>query len=163
MSKPLILAIDVGKGGGLAWQFEGATLCEKMPGSESGVLELLSDLKTLHQHGVGDPRQPPVAYVERVSGFIGNAHPGSRMFNFGEGYGFLKGVLQCAGWRLILVRPQEWQKELGLMNRDKLPKNKWKNKLKDEAKRLYPDQKPTLATADALLLLEYARRTGGSR
>ena len=99
-----------------------------------------------------------MAYVEKVSGFIGNAHPGSRMFSFGEGYGFIKGVLQCAGWRLVLVRPQEWQKELGLFNHDKLPRNKWKNKLKDEAKRLFPDQKPTLATADALLLLEYARK-----
>ena len=158
MSTPLLLAIDIGKSGGLSWQFESAILCEKMPPSESGVLELLTDLKSLHDHGSSDSRNPPVAYVEKVSGFIGNAHPGSRMFNFGEGYGFVKGVLQCGGWRVVLVRPQEWQKELGLFNKEKLSRNKWKNILKDEAKRLYPNQKVTLATADSFLILEYGRR-----
>ncbi len=158
MPSPLLLAVDVGKSGGLAGQFDSATLCERMPPSESGVLELLADLKALHGYGVSDARKSPVAYVEKVCGFIGNAHPGSRMFSFGEGFGFIKGVLQCAGWRLVLVRPQDWQKELGLFNDEKLPRNKWKNKLKDEAKRLFPDQKPTLATSDALLILEYGRK-----
>ena len=158
MLTPLLLAIDIGKSGGLAWKFQGDTLCEKMPATESEVLGLLRELKGIHGHELNTERNPPVAYVEKVGGFIGNAHPGSRMFNFGEGYGFIKGVLQCAGWRLVLVRPQDWQKGLGLSNPDKLPRNKWKNKLKDEAQRLFPTQRPTLATADALLILEYAGR-----
>ena len=146
MSAPLLAAIDVGKSGGIAWHFEDAVVCEKMPASESGVLELLLDMKSLHQHGTTDTRKPPVVYIEKVSGFIGHAHPGSRMFSFGEGYGFLKGVLMATGWKIILVTPQVWMKSLGLCNSQKLPPNKWKNKLKDEACRLYPDQKPTLAT-----------------
>lgn len=158
MSLPLLAAIDVGKSGGIAWRFENATLCEKMPPCESSVMELLIDLKAQHLQGANDSSQPPVVYIEKVSGFIGNARPGSHMFKFGEGFGFLKGVLMATGWKIILVRPQAWMKDLGLCNSQKLPTNKWKNVLKDEACRLYPDQKPTLATADALLILEYARK-----
>lgn len=163
MALPILVAIDVGKSGGIAWRFEGATLCAKMPDSDSGVLELLRELSELHRVEVADPDKPPVVYIEKVSGYIGTAHPGSRMFNFGEGYGFLRGVLMSTGWKIIMVAPRVWLKSLGLSNSLKLPPHKWKRSLKEEAVRLYPDQKPTLATADALLILEYARREQACR
>ena len=38
----------------------------------------------------------------------------------------------------------------------------WKSKLKGSAQRLYPHLRVTLQTADALLILEYGRKTRGS-
>jgi len=62
--------------------------------------------------------------------------------------------------RVELVRPQKWQKALGLGSASGCAsKTEWKNKLKAAAQRLYPHLKPTLATADALLILDFARRT----
>ena len=155
MPTPLLAAIDVGKSGGVAWNFCGATDCTKMPPSQSGVLELLRELRGCHRAEICDPACAPVVFIERVSGYIGQAHPASRMFNFGEGYGFLQGVLVADGWRVYLVTPQKWQGALDLRNTDKLSKPHWKRYLKDEAARSFPHLSPTLATADSLLILRY--------
>lgn len=42
-------------------------------------------------------------------------------------------------------------------------KQSFKNRLKDKAQQLFPREKVTLATADALLIAEYARRQFGGR
>jgi hypothetical protein len=56
-----------------------------------------------------------------------------------------------------MVRPQTWQKNLGIgTSRTCASKTEWKNKLKALAQRKFPDAKVTLATADALLILDYA-------
>ncbi|HEV7926093.1 MAG TPA: hypothetical protein VGR14_12095, partial [Verrucomicrobiae bacterium] len=101
-----------------------------------------------------------IAIVEEVGGYIGKAQPGSTAFKFGRNFGFILGVLQTLGIRVELVRPQKWQKALSLGSATGCAsKTEWKNKLKASAQRLYPHLKPTLATADALLILDYARRT----
>ncbi len=117
--------------------------------------------------------------MEEVGGYIGEKQPGSVMFEFGRGVGFFHGALMALGCRLELVRPQTWQKVLGLgiSGRQRSPpgaseeerhriqivnqriKREWKNKLKEEAEKLYPALKVTLKTCDSLLLLEYANRT----
>ena len=97
--------------------------------------------------------------LEEVNGFVGKAQPGSAMFKFGEGYGFLKGVVQALGIRLVLVRPQVWQKAFGLGTASRCAsKSEWKNKLKAEAQRRFPELNVTLKTADALLILDWALR-----
>ena len=80
------------------------------------------------------------------------------MFSFGEGFGFLKGCLMSLGFRVVLVRPQRWQKQLSLGSKKEHGKA-WKNHLKANAQRLFPNAEITLKTADALLLLEYATQT----
>jgi hypothetical protein len=57
-----------------------------------------------------------------------------------------------------LVRPQKWQGYLSL-GKSEGDKTKWKNKLKQRAQSLFPSLDVTLATADALLLLEYGNKT----
>jgi hypothetical protein len=95
--------------------------------------------------------------MEEVSGFAGGpGQPGSRMFNFGRGFGFILGALQMAGWSVELVRPQKWQKALGLGTRGESSKKDWKNKLKAVAQRQFPGVEVTLSTADALLIMQYA-------
>ena len=78
------------------------------------------------------------------------------MFKFGRGVGVLIGALMAFGWRVIEVTPQKWQKHIGLGTRGSMSKTEWKNKLKSEAQRRYPDLTVTLSTADALLIMEYA-------
>ena len=102
-----------------------------------------------------------VCVLEKVGGYAGKGQPGSAMFVFGENFGFWKGVIQALEIRLELVRPQVWQKGLGLGTASACgSKPEWKNKLKAEAQRRFPHLTVTGRTADALLLLDYAMRTG---
>ena len=100
-----------------------------------------------------------VCVLEQVGGFVGKGQPGSAMFKFGEHFGFIKGVVQTLGIKLVLVRPQTWQKDFGLGTAANCAsKSDWKNKLKAEAQRRFPHLPVTLATADALLILEWHLR-----
>lgn len=59
----------------------------------------------------------------------------------------------------MLVRPQVWQKVFNLGTAASCAsKSEWKNKLKAEAQRRFPHLPVTLATADALLILEWRLR-----
>ena len=150
-----IIAIDPGKTGGIAYKLDNASLdaAMPMPETEGDILETICHV---HESST-DPRNA-VAYIEQVGGFVkGRPAPGSRMFNFGRNFGYLLGVLQGLHFRIELVRPQEWQKAFGL-GASNGNKTKWKNKLKQKAQQLFPEQKVTLSTADALLLLEYGKR-----
>lgn len=102
------------------------------------------------------------AVMEQVNGFTGQGQPGSRMFTFGDGYGFMRGVLRTLQIPLTLYRPQQWQRGLGLGTRGSLTKAQWKRKLKVTAEQLFPKLHVTLATADALLLLRYHLQVVGA-
>ncbi len=78
------------------------------------------------------------------------------MFNFGDGFGYLRGLLAMAGVKLVLVRPQQWMK--GIPGAIGAEKSARKRALKEHAARLFPSLKVTLKTADALCLAEYARQ-----
>ena len=152
-------AVDPGASGGVAvWAF-GKTFCHPMPATEGDRLELIRDLARLAKveslpHG---PSVNCLCVLEQVGGFVGKGQPGSAMFKFGEHFGFLKGVVQALGIRLVLVRPQVWQKSFGLGTASSCAsKTAWKNKLKAEAQRRFPHLAVTLATADALLILDWA-------
>ena len=154
----ITIAIDPGLSGGVAYQLDlQPAQAVAMPATEGDLVDLLRSL-------TADANEA-VAYVEEVGGYIGKAQPASSAFKFGRNFGFILGVLQTLGVRVDLVRPQRWQKSLGLGSASGCAsKSEWKNKLKASAQRLYPNLKPTLATGDALLILDYARRTrpGGS-
>ena len=147
------IAIDPGAAGGIAVQRDNQPVsATPMPATEGDIVDFL--------RAIAAEADAVVAIVEEVGGYIGKAQPGSRAFTFGRHFGFILGVLQTLGVRVELVRPQKWQKALSLGSASGCAsKTEWKNKLKASAQRLYPRLKPTLATADALLILDYARRT----
>lgn len=156
----LIIAIDPGASGSIV-TFN--TCNQKIDtyslSDDSEVRDLFESLKS--EYGA----ENIVCYLEQVGGFVaGNPAPGSAMFNFGDGYGYVRGVIDAARIRRNLVRPQVWQKGIpGIV-----PKMKGamrKRALKEYSARLYPALKVTLKTADALAILEYARRIelGGMR
>jgi hypothetical protein len=173
----MLIAIDPGVAGGIAVLYRGSgKVCStKMPETDGDIKAFLDE------HTKGADRN--VAIIEKVSGFMGGeGQPGSAMFSFGESYGFIRGILTEKGFRIELIRPQDWQKVLGLGHREHSRcllkpgypgyaeekkavnnlnaqyKREWKNKLKERAQQLYPDQKVTLSTSDVLLILEAGRR-----
>ncbi len=129
-----------------------------MPATQGDLLELLRSLKTAAEVECAPGRGDDIVCVlEEVSGFAGQAQPGSAMFRFGEHFGFIKGAVQALGIRLVMVRPQAWQKGFGLGTASACRmKSEWKNKLKAEAQRRFPHLNVTLKTADALLMLEHS-------
>ena len=152
----VVIAIDPGVSGGIAVSAFGKTLAYAMPETEGDRLELLRSFKTTANVEGADC----VCVLEEVNGFVGKAQPGSAMFKFGAHYGFLKGVAQALGIRLVLVRPQVWQRVFGLGTAASCANSReWKNKLKAEAQRRFPELNVSLKTADALLILEWARVT----
>jgi hypothetical protein len=146
-----MMAIDPGASGGFAWlDIDGNTNCAAMPPTEGDVCDLIRERRA---DGC------LVAYVEEVCGFCGVGQPGSAMFKFGRGFGFLLGALMAHGIRVELVKPQKWQKHFGLGGvKSSGGKTAWKTKLKAEAQRRFPDQTVTLKTADALLILDWAQQ-----
>jgi crossover junction endodeoxyribonuclease RuvC len=78
-------------------------------------------------------------------------------FKFGQSYGFLRGCLVASGIPFEEVSPQVWQKELGCLSKGD------KNVTKARAQSLFPQLRITHATADALLICEYARRLWSRR
>jgi crossover junction endodeoxyribonuclease RuvC len=150
----VVMAIDPGVSGGIAVSAFGKTFCHAMPATDGDRVEMIRSFQQM----AASECVSPVCVLEEVSGFVGKAQPGSAMFKFGEGYGFLKGVIQALGIKLVLVRPQVWQKAFGLGTASRCAsKSEWKNKLKAEAQRRFPQLPVTLATADALLILEWVR------
>lgn len=96
-----------------------------------------------------------------------HAMPGqgvSSTFAFGRDLGQRETAVTASGIELEFVTPQAWQKEFGLIVRkqfgvEPLTKTQKKNKHKMVAQKLFPFIKVTHATADALLIAEYAKRT----
>jgi len=145
-----LIAIDPGKSGGIAWKMAYGARAIAMPPTEP---DIALKLKEIYYH-----LDKPTVLIEEVGGYIGRPQPGSAMFTFGRNFGFLLGVLTCLSARIVLVRPQKWQGYLGL-GKSEGNRTKWKNKLKQKAQNLYPGLDITLATSDALLILEYGAKT----
>ena len=144
-----ILSIDPGAAGGFAWRDRDSNFfAQAMPQTPGDVLDALTEIHAMNP-GI-------IAVMEKVGGFIaGNPAPGSTMFNFGHGVGFIEGVLMARSVSLEIVTPQKWQKHHQLGTRGNMTKGEWKNKAKAMAQRLYPMLKVTLGVSDALLILEY--------
>lgn len=151
----MIISIDPGQAGGIAYRFlKGTAGAFKMPPTPHDILGQLRDFACC-AIVAGDPI---TVVIEEQTGCGGIRTSAPSMFKFGKGYGYLLGVCDTLQIRVELVRPQRWMKDLGLGTRDKsLPRSAWKNKLRERAAQLFPALKVTLATADALLMLEWKR------
>lgn len=142
------IGIDPGKSGGIAWIQDGKPCAEKMPETLLELWELIQDI--LHANSIWPNKQPCVAVLEQVSAMPGQGV--TSCFTFGNGFGHLEMALTAAGIPFVRVRPQKWQKDMQCMTKGD------KNVSKRRAQEMFPSLKITHATADALLLAEYARR-----
>jgi len=148
------MGIDPGKSGGIAVLFGNEVIATKMPDTEGDVL-----------HWIRTSSFNAVAVIEKVGGYVGKGkdgkggQPGSAMFVFGMGYGGLRMALLACSIPFEDHTPQRWQKAIMKSSRGKSEtKGQWKNRCKAKAQQLFPTQKVTLATADALLIALYCKR-----
>lgn len=173
MALTTYIGIDPGATGGIAILCGSAVQVHTMPHSEQSIYDLIRTHTS--------PPGRCCAAIEQVSGFIGEAHPGSAMFSFGQNYGFLRACLIACGLTpnkgdptlgtFISVLPQRWQHDITvptptgrIIPRSKgEPKTEWKNRLKWNAQQLFPTKRYprlsiTLRTADALLIVTYLKQ-----
>lgn len=154
--KPVYIGIDPGLSGGLILIQDGVPRGGPMPDTE---LDVWTWIRTVS----AGPRDK-FAMIEDVW-----ARPGqgvTSMFTFGKGYGGLCMALTAAAIPYERVRPQVWQRALGITPKHKSEKgNAWKDRLRATAQRLYPKLdfwNETLsvqrAVSDALLIATYCQR-----
>lgn len=143
------IGIDPGVGGGMAWVLPGGMAPDvgKVGLKDKTEADIVTWMKVLcadeYGHGL-------YAVIEKVSSSPQMGVVSS--FTFGRSYGFLRGVLSALAIPYVEVRPQAWQKAMGCLTKGD------KNVTKALAQQLYPGERVTHATADALLLATYCRR-----
>jgi hypothetical protein len=146
----LVIAIDPGNKGGVASGVAGVPpRLDKLPPEGAELVALLRDIVSSSKEYDGGEVS---LVLEQVGGYAGTGHPGSSMFRFGQSYGTVLGVAAAMGMNAELVTPQVWQRRLNIGVRGLRTKSQWKSLLRKHAISLYPTLKPTLQTADALLL-----------
>jgi hypothetical protein len=144
----IIIGIDPGTNGGIAWiTSDGKACAEKMPDTLQDLWELIESI------GFDIPDYTPYqikAYIEQVSSSPQMGVVSA--FTFGRGYGNIEMALTAAGIPFERVRPQVWQKALGCLTKGD------KNITKRKAQELYPSIKVTHAIADSLLIANYGTK-----
>lgn len=146
----IYIGIDPGKNGGIAFiqtNQEELILYKNHVFEESTLIETCKHFTPYNCKCV----------VEKV-----NAMPGQgvvSMFNFGQNFGFIQGVLKAYQIPFELVPPQKWKKEFSVTSD--------KNTSIEVCKKLFPFvnlkatprcKKDHDGMAEALLMAEYARR-----
>lgn len=160
-SNRLFIGIDPGLSGGLVGINGHSIAMSVMPETENKVWRWVKDNIV---DGIDWRLGVPHAYLEKVSS---SPQMGvSSSFTFGKGYGVLLGCLTAADIPFEEVRPQVWQKGLGIPQRKKTENiTAWKTRLIRHAQKLYPNLEAwnenktyQRSIADALLIATYCKR-----
>ena len=147
----LIVAIDPGVNGGLALlDQDGVVTVQKMPGTDYEVVSFLVEVSNTAKEIDCYLEEPPL-YAGKV---IPGASVGKMMWNCGVIYG----AAVCLGWKMHRVRPAIWQKAHTCGTKGERSTTEWKNVLKSRAAELWPTVDVRLWNADALLILDAAKR-----
>ena len=143
----IYIGIDPGKSGAMAVIFEGMERTVLVPFDDREYTNVLRNLNS----------QIAKACLEHVTAMPGQGV--TSMFNFGQNFGYIRGLLEALQVPYELVRPQKWKKEFSITGD--------KNSSIEVCKRLFPGivlrrtercRKDDDGLAEALLMAEYARR-----
>ena len=141
-----LLAIDPGKGGGIAYEdTDGSVHALPMPDTVADMELLLRTLVC----------SETVCFIEDLPMYRGKMNLRSTAVLF-RNFGRLEGVLASLKCRVEYLKPDWWQKQLRL-GKSADHGDRWKAHLKEHAQALFPKVDVTLKTADALLILEAGR------
>lgn len=142
-----IIAIDPGASGGIAWvDMEGIVQACRLEDTDSNIVEQIKNF------AFGSS----IFVIEDVPKHCGFPRPASSTFVMAYNYGLICGVVMARSLPLHRVRPQVWQAGIG--STKKTQGKGWKRWLAGIAQERFPHLKVTQKTADALLILDYARR-----
>jgi len=142
------IAIDPGS--------KGAIACFSCTSPENVGISSLSDPPQLSDFSEFSPSHYTAIIEEIPMGGWGPI-PQSTVAKLHQGYGRILGILEVRGFRIIRVRPQEWQKTIGAGKKRDHGKD-WKKHLAQIAKDRFPAVEFKQDQADALLLLDHARQ-----
>lgn len=142
----LFVGIDPGASGGIGYvdTLRPTPFAVAMPKTERDIVLALKF------------EQDSFAVIEAVHSMPGQGVASS--FKFGGSYFGLRMALIANGIPFEAVTPQRWQKAMGIVSKKGETKTQHKNRLKARCQELFPGLEVTLATCDAVLLAEYARR-----
>ena len=160
----LIIAIDPGLSGGIAWQDgDGIIHAEAMPENMTAQANLI--------RAINSGYSLYSAIMERTGTYVpGNSSPAA--VTFARHCGNLEAILYMARIPTVQVSPQKWQAILPLTKFPPIPKGTrsdpkikkaetarrkmiHKREIKEEMQRRHPHLRVTLKTADALGLLTF--------
>lgn len=148
----VVIGIDSGVNGGACVFYPDKAAFAAPIGS---ITELRDILETAQKYAE-EKSHSVECFVEEVTGYIsGKPQPASRSFVLGKSYGSILGLLAGMGIPFRTVRPQKWQK--GLSGIRAIEYIERKRRLKEIAIERYPQLKPTLKTADAILIADYGK------
>jgi len=147
----VIMGIDPGAHGGVCALYDGkiSVMASTKSGGNDIAIKKIAEWSKRKGLSV-------VAYLEKVHSMPGQGV--SSTFKFGVEYGKILGALSAFGINKVDVTPVKWQKEFVCSRRRDEAKTVHKNRLKDAAKKLYPNEKITLDTADAILIAVYGKQ-----
>jgi hypothetical protein len=156
------IGIDPGRKGGICILSPDRKIVRSspMPETEVGIWFWLKDAIRLQGEDLSKCSKLK-ACIEKVGGYIGSNEErggdrGSHMFVFGRTYGALTMSLVALDlYPYLEVAPRTWQGYYSLSREEEESDKDWKNRLKDKAKELYPEDHITLNTCDAILLSHY--------
>ena len=143
------IGIDPGKSGGIAVISGDCIEVKKCP-------ETVHDMALLFALTMQET--PPSCTLVMIEKVWARPHDGrASVFTFAGNYGQWQGIVASHEIKPHYVTPQVWMKAMGCP--PKLKKQVRKNYLKSLAKEMYPNlsKKMTLATADAMLIADYAK------
>lgn len=148
-----IIGIDPGSNGGIAvWRENQKVQTIKMPENLIDLREYLQYIKTIAKN--------PIVFLEKVQlrsdDIKDNPGKAFRIQQLLMSVQQLKDYITVEGIPYILVHPINWQSYLKL-RKQKEDKTERKNRYKKVAAYYYPDIKPTLWNADAILLMQFGR------
>ena len=160
MTAPVVLGIDPGKHGAIAWATgTGRLEVHDMPDATGAALgALLADLIL--------ENRPMVAYVERVGSMPGQGH--MNVWTFAEGYGVILGVLGALQVPVVHVTPGVWKKAAGLIKRKGETSAQAKTRSRQLAIETWPRCSHLFARAkddgraEAALIARYGRAAAGA-
>lgn len=145
----LYIGCDVGKKGGVSIVNSDGVILESFEYSE----DIQSMITILKEATKGRRCQ---AIIEKVSAMPGQGV--TSMFNFGTNYGIWQGIFYALGIPFELVRPQAWQKVVGI------PAKSDKKAIAQFAQRLYPTAELYTprgrlkdGISDSLMMAHYAK------
>jgi len=161
-----LIGIDPGQSGGIAYLIthddgmveHGAF---KMPATPTDIIEHLEIMKNSSNNVLYLEKQHsmPMYKKELKDDSETKLQGGKSNWTFAEGYGILIGIAMTLRYKIIYVMPTVWQRHFNLLTNKIIKESKTvhKNRIKAFAQQRYPNIKVTLATADALAILEYAK------
>jgi crossover junction endodeoxyribonuclease RuvC len=144
------IGIDPGKSGAAVFMDETGQILDKLKFSgatDHDIAETIWEWRSTNEGGFK-------AMIEKVHAMPKQGV--SSTFKFGYSYGFLTGVITTLRIPFETVAPHKWQGAMQCRSKGD------KNVTKAAAQRLYPDEKVIHATADAILIAEYCRRTNST-